>query len=723
MSGAQAQKMPTISSSAPDAVSRFQCPTSREIVYRVMEACGYGANSWPETDDGSLARSTVKRAAKNQRLSPESQRQLLADAVAALIAPLFGSVDGSQLTDTFMTLAKRWDRLVARLNACEEYELARPWGAIPVLRLLAIRCGAVLGALSVVQNRDIEDPFDGQAFSRCLRRILETAWPGESVTAWCRRLEGVLSKDTVRRWLNANPGNLSSIEGLARRLAETQRTPDAAQLEWRFRVCCGLGNVANKLEAYFGDDGDLYYRNLRKCVLETARRARGVLLSDEWLEQEMQGLLDSLDSRPERVAQLLALPTSTPVEALRGILQRGLDSRDEGADVRQAFRHYSASAVAMMDMLPVFMTRMIDRAPTMFVVYDWVAVANETWVAYLEWQHSLLNLGWDRTATGTSMSLALLWPDDEVVAAVSERAEDWFQRHLPQKGEQNPQQLAELKRSMAHLRDAAGVLSTLVVPEIHDAETIKDSTAGMRYAKASLLADEGRIEEADELLLVNLQESPRNPYCWRAWADNAERAANRVYREEFPQLAMRFGGDTTIIHDAVRRSEFADELRDLQLRAALLVDVAASRYERCLALMPDNFDARIGLEAMEWRPLEHTYHMLLMMGAELETQHVRHQILLGSLESLEQLADEHPASGVIAHRLAYRCALLGEGKKARKYARRADHLGWEDSPQRVEEILSYWSRTRRRKADRPFDIIEDGIPMLAELMDSWGVAQ
>lgn len=256
MSGAQTQPVSS-SSSKQEVARRFQYPTSREIVCRVMEACGYGASNWPESHGNSLARSTIKRAAKNQPLSPESQRQLLADAIEVLIAPFFGLFGGrvsSQLMDDLMTLAKRWDRLVAQLSTREEYALARPWGAFPVLRLLALRCGAMLGALSVVDDRDIADPFDGLAFCRFFRKTLETVWPDETATSWCRRLDGVLSKDTVRVWLKDNPGMLASVEGLARRLAENSESLDAVHLEWQFRVCCGLGNITGMLAAYLGSD-------------------------------------------------------------------------------------------------------------------------------------------------------------------------------------------------------------------------------------------------------------------------------------------------------------------------------------------------------------------------------------------------------------------------------------------------------------------------------------
>lgn len=295
-----------------DTPSVFRYPRSGLFLARLLLAMGFGPKSWPGR---IISATTFKRI-----LADDPPTFVLRDFIDEALG-LLGSPSGrwdlgpvpmtrEQILELIYTGLRGYDKAVSELNGSSSLVGADRRHALPILTLLAVRLGAIVGLLAAIREEPLDEVWprtllDPGAFGRAVSRYAEQAMPAAS---WRERgEESPIGKNTLDRWRTTPPGEsfkFASLKKFARWVAEKCGS-EAAGIEWHLCWLAAGARLHGALDRYLGRDthGEPWIDRLTLTAQHHARinfelytQKIGLTAAIPWLEPGLrEGLTQEQD--------------------------------------------------------------------------------------------------------------------------------------------------------------------------------------------------------------------------------------------------------------------------------------------------------------------------------------------------------------------------------------------------------------------------------------------
>lgn len=243
----------------------FRYPLSGVLIARLARAMGFGPKSWPKRPGRPNRAGTLKRLLAGE---PPTfvLSEFIDDALGLLGSPSGrwqlgpASLSRGEVFERLYTGLRAYDKAASELNASKVLLAAERRHALPVLTLLAVRLGAIVGVLAAIRREDVDDfwkktPLDRGAFNATVRRLVEQALPDMN---WRDRGDASpLGKNVLDRWCKHPPGESFKFPSLKKFAGwiDGLGSGDAADIEWHLRWLAAGARLWAELDAYLGRDG------------------------------------------------------------------------------------------------------------------------------------------------------------------------------------------------------------------------------------------------------------------------------------------------------------------------------------------------------------------------------------------------------------------------------------------------------------------------------------
>jgi len=690
--------------SAPTPTFRY--PRSSELLALLLEAMGHGGKAWPGR---RISVSTFKRIAEGEPTAG-SIEDFIDEALGLLGSPS-GRWDFGPATATVFTrvqvfkrlcdAARAYDLAVSHLNASAIHGAADPRHALPVLTILAVRLGTFIGVAAAARGEDL-DAFwqrtllDSGAFGRAITRYAEQALPD---TSWTERYaQSGLSKNTLDNWRRHPPSahlKFTSLQKFAAWAGNRIAGTNEQQIAWHLRWLAAGARLLEKLQVFLGRDAD--DRPWIDRLRDTARYHAEInfVVSRDMVGYEADArLLDPAERatlRPDEdraVRGLLAWivgRSSTPdgsdgVELSEDELTRLHVRVGEDASLRQAIWSRLGGLHALGLYSGGYLTGVAAHLPASAV--EPYMVHHKDLAAYLKLQHDLIAARLaipDQTLVDDEIAAMLGLVFDPERAAVFERRQFRRLHELLCDPTLGPavlpvaERIQNLRRALAGLPvpDAAPAILDPALPlEVRDAiasidiqrslPALYDRGAEVIPELAALAKAHPNLPEPALVLLVKMLEEMLRQ-------DRECRKLALQIAEQFARVDSSVGPATYPVYR---------KLLALRRRARSIHSTVQEILDTCLkgiANLASTVDDR-------W-PLDLAYHVFAGQRAALGTSPATRErdswtaALQACLPPIAALYAERPDHPEPCLWLARFHKHLGDPGEARRWARRAAHLG------------------------------------------------